>query len=41
MPIVRRTRADLYLSKVDWSRAKTAKQIAAEPDTASIFSTAS
>ena len=44
MPIVRRTRADLDLSKVDWRRAaattdrQIAKQIAADPDTAPIFS---
>jgi putative transcriptional regulator len=44
MPIVRRTRADLDLAKVDWRRAASttdreiAKQIAADPDTAPIFS---
>ena len=44
MPIVRRTRADLDLSKVDWQRVAAttdraiAKQIAADPDTAPIFS---
>jgi putative transcriptional regulator len=44
MPIVRRTRADLDLSKVDWRRVaattdrEIAKQIAADPDTAPIFS---
>ena len=44
MPIVRRTRADLDLSKVDWQRVaattdrEIAKQIAADPDTAPIFS---
>jgi putative transcriptional regulator len=44
MPIVRRTRADLDLSKVDWRRAaattdrEIARQIAADPDTAPIFS---
>ena len=44
MPIVRRTRADLDLSKVDWHRLaattdrEIAKQIAADPDTAPIFS---
>ena len=44
MPIVRRTRADLDLSKVDWKRVaaatdrEIAKQIAADPDTAPIFS---
>jgi putative transcriptional regulator len=44
MPIVRRTRADLDLSKVDWRRVAAttdrdiAKQIAADPDTAPIFS---
>jgi putative transcriptional regulator len=44
MPIVRRTRADLDLSKVDWQRVATttdreiAKQIAVDPDTAPIFS---
>jgi putative transcriptional regulator len=44
MPIVRRSRADLDLSKVDWRRVATttdreiAKQIAADPDTAPIFS---
>jgi putative transcriptional regulator len=44
MPIVRRTRADLDLSKVDWHRVaattdrEIAKQIAADPDTAPIFS---
>ena len=43
-PIVRRTRADLDLSKVDWQRVaattdrEIAKQIAADPDTAPIFS---
>ena len=43
MPIVRRTRADLDLSKVDWQRVaattdrEIAKQIAADPDTALIF----
>jgi hypothetical protein len=41
---VRRTRADLDLSKVDWRRVaattdrEIAKQIAADPDTAPIFS---
>ena len=44
MPIVRRTRAELDLSKVDWKRVaaatdrEIAKQIAADPDTAPIFS---
>jgi putative transcriptional regulator len=44
MPIVRRTRADLDLSKVDWQRLaattdrEIAEQIAADPDTAPIFS---
>jgi len=44
MPIVRRTRADLDRSKVDWKRVaatpdrQIAKQIAADPDTAPIFS---
>ena len=44
MPIVRRTRADLDLAKVDWRRVAAttdraiAKQIAADPDTAPIFS---
>jgi putative transcriptional regulator len=44
MRIVRRTRADLDLSKVDWQRVAAttdrviAKQIAADPDTAPIFS---
>ena len=44
MPIVRRTRADLDLAKVDWRRVaattdrEIAKQIAADPDTAPIFS---
>jgi len=44
MPIVRRSRADLDLSKVDWRRVSAttdreiAKQIAADPDTAPIFS---
>jgi putative transcriptional regulator len=44
MPIVRRTRADLDLSKIDWHRVaattdrEIAKQIAADPDTAPIFS---
>jgi putative transcriptional regulator len=44
MPIVRRTRADLDLSKVDWRRVaattdrEIAKQIAADRDTAPIFS---
>ena len=44
MPIVRRTRADLDLSKVDWQRVaattdrEIAKQIAADPDTAPVFS---
>ena len=44
MPIVRRTRADLDLAKVDWQRVAAttdraiAKQIAADPDTAPIFS---
>jgi len=44
MPIVRRTRADLDLSKVDWKRVtattdrEIAKQIAADPDTAPVFS---
>jgi putative transcriptional regulator len=43
MPIVRRTRADLNLDKVDWAAiAKTTDkdidaQIAADPDTAPIF----
>jgi putative transcriptional regulator len=46
MPIVRRTRADLDLSKVDWARlARTsdreiAAQIAADADTAPVFSAA-
>ncbi len=46
MPIVRRTRADLDLSKVDWARlARTsdreiAAQIAADVDTAPVFSAA-
>ena len=44
MPTVRRTRAGLDLSKVDWQRVaattdrEIAKQIAADPDTAPIFS---
>ena len=44
MPIVRRTRADVDLSKVVWRRVaattdrEIAKQIAADPDTAPIFS---
>ncbi len=44
MSIVRRTRADLDLSKVDWRRLaattdrEIAKQVAADPDTAPIFS---
>jgi len=44
MPTVRRTRADLDLSKVDWRRVaattdrEIATQIAADPDTAPIFS---
>ena len=44
MPIVRRSRADLDLSKVDWQRVaattdrEVPKQIAADPDTAPIFS---
>ena len=44
MRIVRRTRADLDLSKVYWKRVaattdrEIAKQIAADPDTAPIFS---
>ena len=46
MPIVRRTRADLDLSRVDWVRlARTsdheiAAQIAADADTAPVFTTA-
>jgi putative transcriptional regulator len=44
MPTVRRTRADLDLSKVDWRRVaattdrEIATQIAADPDTAPVFS---
>jgi hypothetical protein len=44
MPIVRGTRADLDLSKVDWRHVAAttdrhiAKQIAADPDIAPIFS---
>jgi Ribonuclease toxin, BrnT, of type II toxin-antitoxin system len=44
MPTVRRTRAGLDLSKVDWQRVaattdrEIAKQIAADPDSAPIFS---
>jgi putative transcriptional regulator len=44
MPFVRRTRADVDLSKVVWRRVaattdrEIAKQIAADPDTAPIFS---
>lgn len=44
MRIVRRTRADLDLTKVDWSRiaattdAEIEHQIAADPDTAPVFS---
>ena len=39
MPIVRRTRPDLDLSKVDWAAlAKTSdREIAADPDTAPVF----
>ncbi|MBI1774507.1 MAG: helix-turn-helix domain-containing protein [Proteobacteria bacterium] len=43
MPTVRRTRADVDLSKVDWARleattdAEIDAQIAADPDTAPIF----
>jgi putative transcriptional regulator len=43
MPIVRRTRADVDLSKVDWAALQTTDdaeieaQIAADPDTAPIF----
>jgi len=46
MPIVRRSRADLDLSKVDWSRLvrmsdrEIAAQIAADADTAPIFTKA-
>jgi hypothetical protein len=46
MPIVRRTRADLDLSKVDWARsARTSDreigaQIAADADTAPVFTAA-
>ncbi|WP_207455573.1 helix-turn-helix domain-containing protein [Azospirillum sp. SYSU D00513] len=43
MPIVRRTRADLDLSKVDWSRVAAAgdeaidEQIAGDPDVSPVF----
>src|SRR5258708_12846388 len=43
MPTVRRTRADVDLSKVDWARleattdAEIDAQIAADPDTAPVF----
>ena len=43
MPIVRRTRADLDLSKVDWSRVTAAgdeaidEQIAGDPDVSPVF----
>lgn len=43
MPIVRRSRADVDLSKVDWARlaavtdARIAEQIAADADTAPVF----
>jgi putative transcriptional regulator len=43
MPIVRRTRADLDLSKVDWSKVsradekRIAEQAAGDPDTAPLF----
>ena len=43
MPIVRRTRADLDLSKVDWKRvaattdAEIDEQIASDPDTPPVF----
>lgn len=46
MPIVRRTRADLDLAKVDWRRAEATgdaeikRQIAADADTAPLFSAA-
>ncbi|MGH9810879.1 MAG: hypothetical protein ACRD9W_27135, partial [Terriglobia bacterium] len=46
MAIVRRTRADLDLSKVDWSKAsragdrQIARQVAADADTAPLFTDA-
>lgn len=46
MPIVRRTRADVSLSKVDWAKVTRisekdiAKQIASDADTAPIFTDA-
>jgi hypothetical protein len=44
MPIVRRSRADLDVAKVNWRRVaattdrEIAKQIGADPDTAPVFS---
>lgn len=46
MPIVKRTRADLDLAKIDWRRAEATsdaeikRQIAADADTAPLFSAA-